>query len=267
MVTESATERPNDAVKVCAHHALELYQPEPGCKCGKLRLPRKIHALTGFWLALFVTMHLAICLTAIIPYQYQCTVNRLDRLAGYLPGAMLLILFPLLLQAASGLFLAYKEGMKYDIKRCDRGGKLRFFLQRLSGLAILAFLSLHAASMYGGLGAAHRGPVAHLLEGGLPAENAFSYTASAFQPWTSPSLNLLTIAFLLAGILGTAYHATNGALSGAILWKVVQTPEGKARVEYVCAGIGIILAAMGTVAWYAFTLSPNVHAALTATGR
>ena len=94
MVTESATERPNDAVKVCAHHALELYQPEPGCKCGKLRLPRKIHALTGFWLALFVTMHLAICLTAIIPSQYQCTVNRLDRLAGYLPGAMLLILFP-----------------------------------------------------------------------------------------------------------------------------------------------------------------------------
>jgi hypothetical protein len=133
-------------------------------------------------------------------------------------------------------------------------------------LAILAFFLVHAGSIYGGIGAAHRGPVAHLLEGGLPAENAFSYTASAFQPWTSPSLNLLTIAFLLVGILGTAFHATNGALSGAILWKVVETPEGKARAGCICAGIGIVLAAMGTVAWHAFALSPNVHAALTATG-
>ena len=134
METKAATATgPGDTVKACVHHPLELYQPEPGCKCGKLRPPRKLHALTGFWLALFVTAHLAICLTGTNPHWYQSTVNLVDRWLGYLPLAMLLIFVPLLLQAASGLYLVFKEGMKYDIKRCDRGGKLRFFLQRLSG--------------------------------------------------------------------------------------------------------------------------------------
>jgi succinate dehydrogenase / fumarate reductase cytochrome b subunit len=267
METKAATATGADeAAKTCVHHPLELYQPEPGCKCGKLRPPRKLHALTGFWLTLFVTVHLAICLTGINPHQYQNTVNLVDRCLSYLPGAMLLVVVPLLLQAASGVYLVFKEGMKYDIKRCDRGGKLRFFLQRFSGLAILAFLAIHAGSMYGwGIGFSHQGTVAHLL-GGLPEGNAFSYTASAFRPWTSPAANLLTIAFLLGGILGTAFHVANGALSGAILWKVVETPQSKAWVEHFCAGLGILLVAMGTMAWYGFALSPNVPVALAATG-
>ena len=36
----------------------------------------------------------------------------------------------------------------YDVKRCDHGGKLRYFLQRWSGLAMLVFLLLIAALKY-----------------------------------------------------------------------------------------------------------------------
>jgi succinate dehydrogenase / fumarate reductase cytochrome b subunit len=268
MVTKQAMFVTADGAKVCVQHPLQLHQPEPGCKCGKLRLPRKVHAITGFWLAVFVTVHLAICLTGINPRQYQGTVNLLHRWLGYLPGVvLLLVILPLLLQAASGLYLVVKEGMRYDIKRCNRGGKPRFFLQRFSGLAILAFLLFHVGSVYGwGSGFAHQETVARLLGGGLPEGNAFLYTASAFRPWTSPAANLLTIAVLLAGILGTAFHAANGALSGAILWKVVESSRGKSWFGYACAGGGIALAAMGMVAWHAFTLSPNVHAALVAIG-
>jgi succinate dehydrogenase/fumarate reductase cytochrome b subunit len=251
------------ATKVCTHHPLELYQQEPGCKCGKLRPPRKFHALIGLWLTLFVTIHLAICVTGTSPVQYQSTVSLIHRWLAYFPGALLLTIFlPLLLQSASGLYLATKEGMKYDIKRCDRGGKMRFFLQRLSGLAILVFLLVHVGSMYGwSLGR----NIAHLLDGRLPEGNAFSYTASVFQPWTSSAANLFSVAFLLAGVLGMVYHAANGLLSGAILWKIVESPGGRTRCGYVCAGIAIVLAVMGTVAWHAFTLSPNVPVALAAT--
>ncbi len=257
----------NGAVKACAHNPLQLHQPEPGCKCGKLRPPRKLHALVGLWLTLFMSLHLAIAVTGINPSRYQGTVNLLHRWLAYLPGAVLLLIFlPVLLQAASGLYLTAKEGMQYDIKRCDRGGKLRFFLQRWSGLAILAYLLVHIGNMRGWL------PLTRHWEGvrtavGSADRMAFSHTAFAFRPWNSPAVNSIAAALLLVGIIGTVYHAANGAWSGAILWKVITTPRGKACFGFVCAVLGISLAAMGALAWYAFTLSPNVHATLSATGR
>jgi succinate dehydrogenase / fumarate reductase cytochrome b subunit len=57
---------------------------------------------------------------------------------------------------------------------------------------------------------------------------------------------------LLLGILGTVYHIANGAWTGGILWKLVESEGGKARLGYVCAAAGLALAAMGSVAWYAF---------------
>jgi succinate dehydrogenase hydrophobic anchor subunit len=242
------------APTVCTHHPLlQVHRAQPGCKCGNLRPPRKLHALTGLWLALFVNLHLAICVTGMRPRRYQSVVALLHRVLACFPVAMpLLILLPLLLQSGSGLYLLVKEGLKYDLKRCDRGGKLRFLLQRYSGLAILAFLVVHVGSMHG-----WRLPSS---SSGILGGAAFAFTASAFQPWNSPVANLITIMLLLTGILGVIFHVTNGAWSGAILWKAIATPQSKLRWSYLCALAGIVLMTMGTVAWYAFTLSPNVHA-------
>lgn len=244
------------AAKSCSHHpALELYQSQSGCKCGKLRPPRKLHTLVGVWLMLFVAAHLAICLTGMTPSHYQGTVDRVEHWIAYLPGTVLLpILLPLLVQTASGLFLLYKEGMKYNIKRCDRGSKLRFFLQRVSGLAILAFLLLHMGSMYG-WGA----PTRFVARGA-----AFASTVSAFRPWNSPAANAVTLGFLLAGIWATAFHAANGAWSGAILLKIVDSERGRIWSQYLCLCLGLGVGAVGTVAWYAFAFHPQALAALAA---
>jgi succinate dehydrogenase / fumarate reductase cytochrome b subunit len=215
-------------------------------------------------------VHLAIAVTGVNPSRYQGTVNLLHRSLAYLPGAVLFLIFlPVLLQAGSGLYLTAKEGMKYDVKRCDRGGKLRFFLQRWSGLAILAYLLVHVGNMHGWLPLARHweGVRAVFASSGTPDGAAFPHTAFAFRPWNSPAANSITIAFLLMGILVTVFHAANGAWSGAILWKVVSTERGKAWFGYLCAALGIALLAMGAVAWYAFTLSPNVQATLAITGR
>jgi succinate dehydrogenase / fumarate reductase cytochrome b subunit len=258
MVSNTAsTDVANEAgsAKVCAHNPLQLHQPEPGCKCGKLRPPRKLHASVGLWLTLFMILHLAIATTGINPTRYQSAAALLHR--SRTSGAvLLLILLPLLLQAGSGLYLIAKEGMNYSTKRCDRGGKLRYFLQRWSGLAIMAYLFIHVGIMRGWLPLPHRDASV-----GSADAAAFSLTARTFQPWNSPAANVITIALVLVGILGTIYHAANGAWSGAILWKLVTTEEGKVRFEFLCAAFGIALAVMGVVAWYAFTLSPNVQAA------
>jgi succinate dehydrogenase / fumarate reductase, cytochrome b subunit len=238
--------------------------PKPGCACGVLRPPRKFHAAVGLWLAAFVGVHFLVGLTGVNPQNYEGAVGLLHRSLAYLPGAVFLLVFlPMLLQAASGLFLLTREGLRYDVKSCNRGGKLRFFLQRWSGLAMIAFLLAHVASMRG------RGLVGHwssLSSSGAPDGAAYAYTASGFHPFNSPLLGTLTIALLLAGVMGTVYHVANGACSGGILWKLVESDGGKARLTYLSAVAGLALAVMGAVAWYAFSLAPTAHVALASVG-
>lgn len=244
---------------------------KPGCKCGTLRPPRKLHAAVGLWLALFLGVHFSIGLTGMNPGKYESTVGLLHRSLAYLPNAVLLLVFiPMLLQAGSGLYLIAKEGLRYDVKRCDRGGKLRYFLQRWSGLAMLAFLIPHVGIMRDWWpSAAERWSASHLHSftlAGAPDGSSFAHTAAGFHPWNSPTANSITIAFLLAGILGTVFHVANGAWSGGVLWKIVQSDRGKDWLGYTSLVVGLVLADMSFLAWYAFSLSANVHVALAVAG-
>jgi succinate dehydrogenase / fumarate reductase cytochrome b subunit len=232
---------------------------KPGCKCGKLRPPRKFHTAVGLWLTVFVCVHFSIVLTGLDQQMYEHSVGFVHRALALLPGAaLLMVLVPMLLQAGSGLYLIAKEGLQYDVKRCDRGGKLRYFLQRWSGLAILAFLLPHVGMMRGWGASQVRGA-------GVPVEAVFASTAAGFHPWSSSTANAVTMLLLLVGILGTVFHIANGAWSGAILWKLVQTDQGKVRMGYVSAVAGLALAVMGCTAWYAFSLGPAAHTALAST--
>jgi succinate dehydrogenase / fumarate reductase cytochrome b subunit len=255
---QTTPEADSTSAAACKHHPLLQALPaaNSGCKCGKLRPPRKLHAAVGLWLALFVTLHFAICLTGLYPRSYEGTVGQLHRSIANLPGAVLfLILIPMSVQAGSGLYLIAKEGVQYNVKRCDRGGKLRYFLQRWTGLVMLAFLLPHVAIMRG------------WWQSQSAESGVFARTVSGFHPWTSTLANSITVSLLVVGILVTAFHVANGAWSGAILWKVVKDEQGKARMGYVSLALGITLAAVGCLAWYAFSFSPNVHAALTSVAR
>lgn len=244
---------------------------KPGCKCGTLLLLRKFHAAVGLWLALFVAVHFSIGLTGLKPRNYEGAVGLLHRSLAFLPGAVLLMVFvPMLLQAASGLYLIVKEGLRYDVKRCDRGGKLRYFLQRWSGLVMSIFLLLHVGSMRGWWPSPlSRWGVSHpqiSASTGAQGGAAFVSTVAGFHPWNSPAANSITIAFLLVGIMGTVFHVANGAWSGGVLWKIVESDRGKAWLGYVSLVAALVLGGMGFLAWYAFGLSPKVHAVLALAG-
>jgi len=243
------------------------HEPKPGCACGVLRPPRKFHAAIGLWLAAFLGVHFLVGLTGVNPANYEGAVGILHRSLAYLPGAVFLLVFlPMLLQLGSGLFLLSKEGLRFDVKSCNRGGKLRYFLQRWSGLAMVAFLLAHVAGMRG-RSLAQFGHWSALASSGAPDGAAFAYTASGFHPFSAPLLDTITIVLLLAGILGTVYHVANGACSGGILWKIVESDGGKARLTYLSAVVGLALAVMGSIAWYAFSLAPTAHIALASAGR
>jgi succinate dehydrogenase cytochrome b subunit len=265
--TEADPATPGASPTAYDHPLLQTqHAPKPGCACGVLRPPRKFHAAVGLWLAAFLGVHFLVGLTGVNPRNYEGAVGLLHRSLAYLPGAVFLLVFlPMLLQAASGVFLLTKEGLRYDVKSCNRGGKLRFFLQRWSGLAMVAFLLAHVASMRG-RGLAQLGHWSALASSGAPDGAAFAYTASGFHPFSSPLLDTITIALLLVGVMGTVYHVANGACSGGILWKLVESDGGKARLTYLSAVAGLALAVMGAVAWYAFSLAPTAHVALAFAG-
>ena len=120
---------------------------------------------------------------------------------AHLPGFTLVAIFlPLLFQAASGLYLLRKHGLKYSVKKCNRGGKLRFFLQRATGLAILAFAAfhvgtLHAWGLHAVYQATHLTALSRYANGGLfqAGGAAFRSTVEGFGSFcgTSVASNVL----------------------------------------------------------------------------
>ena len=259
----------------CKHHIPVLPSPEPSCKCKKLRTPRKVHAACGLLLTAFIGMHLGMSLTGLNPVLFQQSVNRLHALPALAGLSLVFVLFPMLLQCTTGIFLVQKEGLKYYTGKCDRGGRVRFFLQRWTALAVLAFITVHFMTMHTwGLHLLYR--VTHwqaltrFTAGGLfHSEDAFASTAQGFASlWSAGSMahgvNIIGIFLLLGGIWATAFHVANGAWSGALLWKLLPTPQSKRFWKMNCFILGIALAGAGSVAWYAFTLAPGALSTLAA---
>jgi succinate dehydrogenase hydrophobic anchor subunit len=213
----------------------------------------------------FLSAHLAIGVTGWSPIAYQRNIDAVQGALAHLPGFTLAAIFlPLLFQAVSGLYLLRKEGMRYGVKKCNRGGKLRFFLQRATGLAILAFALFHVGTLHAwGLHAVHRfthwSALSRYAAGGLfqAGGAAFRSTAEGFGnfcgAWSAG--NRMVAVFCLLGIWAAAFHAANGAWSGGVIWNLAPTSETKRRWAHICAVIGAVLLAAGTVAWFAFTWS------------
>ena len=264
--TEPAAARPASG---CKHHHQLQTAPQPKCACQGLLRPRRMHALCGLWMACFLAAHLAIGATGWSPAAYRSNIDAIQGALAHVPGFTLLAVFaPLLFQASSGLYLLRKEGMKYNVKKCNRGGKLRFFAQRATGLALLAFALFHVATLHAwGLHAVcratHLGALNRYADGGLfqAGGAAFRSTADGFGrfcgAWTAG--NALVAVLSLLGVWATAFHAANGAWSGGVIWGLASAQESKRRWGYVCAAMGIALLALGTAAWCAFTLSDSAR--------
>jgi hypothetical protein len=258
----------------CKHHIPVLESAMPSCKCKKLRTPRKIHAACGLLLTGFIVLHLGISVTGFNPVLYQQNVDRLHSVVNAIPGVTLFgIILPLLLQGTTGLFLVQREGLRFYTGKCDRGGRVRFFLQRWTALVVLGvitvhFLTMHAWGLHLLYRVTHWQGLARYAAGGLfHSGDAFASTVRGFTSlWRAGSMaqgaNLVAMFFMLGGIWVTAFHVANGAWSGASLWKVVSTPESKQLWRITCIALGIALAGVGSLAWYWFTLAPSAHLVL-----
>jgi hypothetical protein len=222
----------------CGGH--EAAAVRPAGHGGAVYWSRRVHALSGALFALFLTMHLIVNASAWNVDLFCGNIGLIRLLHQTLPWLIGAAIFlPLLTQVSTGLYLLLKAGLRYQTGGCNRGSTPRYFLQRLSALFVLAFVTMHLGVLHGwGFHAVPHGPAAHGLAGYDPAHVLFGGALAALP--------------FLFGIWAVAFHLANGAISGARVWGLFRDPAVWPRWRIACLISGIALAFAGLLAWTAF---------------
>jgi succinate dehydrogenase / fumarate reductase cytochrome b subunit len=221
---------------------------EQGCSCsGGGRCPREYLAPTGYVLAGFLFLHLAVNALALWPGKFQTAVNKVHSLGALLPVLEISLATVLTFHIAVGLRLMRRDKLKFISGEHFHGSPIRQWLQRVTALIMLAFILFHVVVMHRWFG------------GRFDPQNAFSSASHAiWQFWRGQSAgsfpNLLFAQFYLLGIVAAVYHLTNGVATGADVLGVTTTAAAQQRLGRIClaAAPALLLAGMG--AWYAFAV-------------
>jgi succinate dehydrogenase / fumarate reductase cytochrome b subunit len=191
-------------------------------------LLRRLHSLLGLLpVGAFLIFHLwENSQSRLGAEHYNREVVSALRGMNYLPLLELfLIALPLLFHAGYGVVIVHQA--RPELKRYPYVRHWLYWLQRLSGLGILAFLLLHVSLTR----------IQGMLEPAIHADLYGHMQTLLTQPWM--------FAVYLAGLLLSVFHLANGVWSMSIVWGLTTSPRAQALFGYFCIGIGVLLTALG----------------------
>jgi succinate dehydrogenase / fumarate reductase, cytochrome b subunit len=245
----------------------EIAEPKSHtCGCKARYCPRKFQSVSGVVFGVMMVQHLAVNFLGLWPARYQAAVDRIYGLGGWLPWLSLTLVFlPLAVHIGMGLKLLKGAGLAYQTGKHHRGGDLRYLLQRLSAVILLIFIGLHVLTLHWwGLHQVYRltgwnSLEAYASSGLFHPADAHASTARAIRTLAGSAGplaagNVAVMGLYLLAIWATAYHLANGLSTTAMVWNLTRTPDSEKRLAIFCAGFGIALACVGTLAWCAFTV-------------
>jgi hypothetical protein len=89
------------------------------------------------------------CALGAWPAQFQAAVNRIHRLGAALPWMeMILIGPPLAAHVEWGLNSLRKSGFGLGVSQHHHGSDMRYWLQRVSAVVLLAFVAFHVLTLH-----------------------------------------------------------------------------------------------------------------------
>ncbi|QRK12769.1 succinate dehydrogenase [Archangium violaceum] len=186
---------------------------------------------------------------AVVPLSIWVVNHLWDNLAAFYGGAawqtavtqykhpyaqaltFLIVMLPLLFHTGWGLVRMFS--FKPNNLAYPYYGNLKYIVQRVAGLGVLAFLGAHIWLAF--------------LQPRLIHGQAEPFAAIAYEMhWHAP-----TIMVYLLGVLGTAYHLANGLQGFAMGWGLLATERSMRRFEPWSIVIFLVLLAMGWGAIFA----------------
>ena len=175
---------------------------------------------------------------------FQRAVTSIHSFGGLLPLIeWVFILLPLLFHGILGVWMV--KNAEPNSRKYPFTNNKRYSWQRWTGLIAFVFLFAHVLHLHGWI---HAEPWLDLIGraglGTFKPYNAASTLIVAMQGWFWP-------AFYLIGVWACVYHLANGLWTAGITWGVWLSAEAQARATKVATVFGILLAIVGTGAWWA----------------
>ena len=218
---------------------------------------RRLHSLTGIVpLGAYMAVHLTTNASLLngVP-TFQRAVMQIHSLGAALPIVEWGFIFlPLLFHGLLGVWIV-KTG-KSNLSQYKFTANKRYVWQRWTGVIALVFLLTHVFHLHGWF---HFKPWLEYV--------AEPLGMAQFRPYSAASTlaeamdGVFWPAFYLAGVLACVYHLANGLWTAGITWGLWLTPTAQARATKLCTLIGVLLAIVGTSAWWA-AISTDVPAAI-----
>jgi len=262
---------PTEAACGCGHHVVESTAPPQAeeskggaCKCQKMRWIRCIHSACGLIFGAFLVEHIAATAVGLQPGLFELYMRGVHAAIRQAPWLEVLAFLPLVTLVPFGLYLLAKAGLRYDVKKCKRGGKLRYFLQRVSAVVILAFIAFHLLSLrdWGPRFAGTEAP-SSAVSTAVADSARTTFSTSVRQVWdflpsadATSSARFAVMAFYLLGTVAVIYHLANGLWTGTIAWGLTPSAVAQQRSLWAFSAFGIILLLLGVLGWYAFVVAP-----------
>jgi len=155
-----------------------------------------------------------------------------DKVVGWLQGLnylplleLFVIALPLLFHAAYGLVIL-RSG-RAEVVRYRHPRNHLYWLQRISGIAILLFLLVHVGLTRG-----------YTIIEPAVKDDLFTHMQQILtQPWM--------FIIYLAGLSLSVFHLANGLWNMAVVWGLTTSAQAQHLFGCLCAAIGTLLTAMG----------------------
>ncbi|MCA0171661.1 succinate dehydrogenase cytochrome b558 subunit [Bacillus sp. RAR_GA_16] len=192
---------------------------------------RKLHSLLGVIpLGLYVTQHLTVNYFATRgPEAFNDAAHFMESLPYRYLLEIFVIFLPLLFHAIYGVYIAFQS--KNNVSRYGYLRNWMFYLQRISGIIVLIFVSWHVWQTR--------------LQAAMGAEVNFQMMADILS---NPGMMI----FYIVGVLGTVFHFANGLWSFFVSWGFTVTPKSQRAMTYVTMIIFVALSVVGMRALFAF---------------
>ncbi|MCA0992508.1 succinate dehydrogenase [Bacillus hwajinpoensis] len=192
---------------------------------------RKLHSLLGVIpLGLFVIQHLTVNYFATRgPEAFNDAAHFMESLPYRYVLEIFVIFLPLLFHAIYGVYIAFQS--KNNVSRYGYLRNWMFYLQRISGVVVLIFVTWHVWQTR--------------LQAAMGAEVNYQMMVDILS---NPAMMI----FYIIGVLGTVFHFANGLWSFFVSWGFTVTPKSQRVMTYVTMIIFVALSVVGMRALFAF---------------